>query len=99
MTRGRLAIITRKVAQAQLDRAPVLSSSTERTRGTAWMNIRRKVLRDAKGQCAMCGKAATVIDHITPLHLGGKDDGNLQALCLSCHNVKTADEMRDLHLG
>lgn len=34
---------------------------------------------------------ATVVDHIKPLARGGTHDkGNLQALCVTCHNRKTA---------
>ena len=31
------------------------------------------------------------VDHIKPLALGGEDvEGNVQALCKSCHKTKTA---------
>lgn len=37
--------------------------------------------------------AATVVDHIKPKRRGGRDAwDNLQALCESCHNKKTALE-------
>ena len=38
--------------------------------------------------------AATVVDHIRPLHLGGaaRDPANLQSLCSDCHDLKTARE-------
>jgi 5-methylcytosine-specific restriction protein A len=33
---------------------------------------------------------ATVVDHIRPLSMGGTHEwGNLQALCNSCHTIKT----------
>jgi hypothetical protein len=38
--------------------------------------------------------AAKVVDHVTPLKDGGErfDASNLQGLCVSCHNAKTARE-------
>lgn len=46
--------------------------------------------------CAAKGKiaAAVVPDHIIPLKKGGTDDDtNIQCLCLSCHQDKTAKDM------
>ena len=38
------------------------------------------------------------VDHITPLHLGGKDnDDNRQWLCKQCHKLKSDKEERDRH--
>ena len=35
------------------------------------------------------------LDHVTPLHLGGSNEGdNLQLLCVDCHKHKTASERR-----
>ena len=36
-------------------------------------------------------KNAGVVDHITPIRIGGKalDPNNLQTLCVKCHNDKT----------
>ncbi len=46
--------------------------------------------------CAKLGKEtpAVVADHIQPIKDGGGrfDPSNLQALCVSCHNRKTAQE-------
>ncbi len=46
--------------------------------------------------CAMCGEAATVLDHITP-HRGVPalfwSERNWQPLCFRCHGVKTAREV------
>jgi 5-methylcytosine-specific restriction protein A len=40
-------------------------------------------------------EVATVRDHIVPLWEGGPDCvENTQALCVECHNAKTADEAR-----
>ena len=38
---------------------------------------------------------AVQVDHVTPLAEGGSDDvANLQALCASCHAMKSAAEAR-----
>jgi len=38
--------------------------------------------------------ASTVPDHIIPLYKGGSDhDLNIQCLCESCHQAKTAQDM------
>ncbi|WP_460885619.1 HNH endonuclease [Polaromonas eurypsychrophila] len=49
--------------------------------------------------CCACGQRgrvvpAVVADHVTPLKDGGArfDTGNLQALCISCHNLETERE-------
>lgn len=74
----------------------------KRTRGSAWMAIRARILRRDKGLCQECQRndrlsKATQVDHITPLHRGGRDnDANLEAICAGCHDVKTAAEMREL---
>lgn len=46
-------------------------------------------------RCVVCGKPATVVDHVVP-HKGDKrlfwDRSNWQPLCASCHGRKTASE-------
>ena len=48
------------------------------------------------GACEQHGRVVTAVvaDHVTPLKDGGArfDTANLQALCVSCHNRKTARE-------
>jgi len=60
-----------------------------------WRAIREQQLR-AFPFCNDCGKLAEVVDHRTPLRLGGaaRDPGNLQSLCERCHNAKRAHESR-----
>ncbi len=65
----------------------------ERTRGRAWMEIRKRVLDD-EPLCRECDRPATVIDHIQALTNGGTDDReNLQPLCDECHEVKTRRDL------
>lgn len=61
----------------------------------AWKTIRAQVLIDAGGRCAtpMCAQTPRIVDHRKP-HRGMQslffDMGNLQALCKTCHDRKTA---------
>lgn len=74
---------------------------TERTfyQSAAWRAVRAAFLRAHPlcGECTARGRnvASTVADHVVPLKDGGArfDWSNLQALCVSCHNRKTAREM------
>ena len=56
----------------------------------------------AHPQCALCEKIgrlvkADVVDHIEPISFGGErfDWNNLQSLCHSCHNSKSARERHE----
>ncbi len=64
----------------------------------AWRRTRDAFLREHP-LCHACeGRGrfvpAVVVDHVTPLKAGGArfDVSNLQSLCASCHNRKTARE-------
>lgn len=67
---------------------------------TAWVKVREFILRREPlcRSCAYAGRIipATVVDHITPRRKGGAalDEENLQPLCISCHNSKSAREQR-----
>lgn len=58
----------------------------------------RKRLFTEHPLCCYCLKegrvtAASIRDHIVPLQEGGsEDDSNVQALCKSCHDIKTHEE-------
>jgi 5-methylcytosine-specific restriction protein A len=68
-----------------------------------WRKLRAQYIR-LNPLCAECerndkltdctGKGAGVVDHIQPIRLGGEalDINNLQTLCTSCHNIKSAKE-------
>ena len=62
--------------------------------GKRWRELRAAFLAEHPA-CAMCGAPASVVDHIAP-HRGDEslfyDEGNLQALCASCHSAKTLKE-------
>ncbi|WP_415867942.1 HNH endonuclease [Burkholderia ubonensis] len=64
----------------------------------AWQQCRAAYLR-SHPLCAHClarglTVAARVVDHVVPVKDGGArlDWVNLQSLCVSCHNRKTATE-------
>jgi 5-methylcytosine-specific restriction protein A len=66
----------------------------------AWRKLRNAYIK-ANPLCAECQKqgivkAASVVDHITPIRQGGEalDRSNLQSLCTSCHNSKSGKESK-----
>ena len=63
-----------------------------------WRKVRQLVLH-RQPYCLHCErkgiyKTANTIDHITPINKGGAcfNINNLQALCSSCHNSKSAKD-------
>jgi 5-methylcytosine-specific restriction protein A len=71
---------------------------TKRIRGRAAVERRKRRLQRTNGLCERCDAkgrttAAKVVDHITPLALGGTDeDSNTRNLCKSCHDEVTAEQ-------
>jgi len=67
-------------------------------KGRQWQKIRQLVLHRHPlcMKCASKGRyiTANTIDHITPINKGGAVYAleNLQALCSSCHNSKSATD-------
>lgn len=64
----------------------------------AWRGLRKVYIKNHPN-CAKCMqinvlRKADVVDHINPIRLGGEPLAwdNLEALCHSCHNSKTAKE-------
>lgn len=70
----------------------------ERGYGNDWVRLRGEVMLRDKGLCQPCKSQARYtpaaeVDHIVPKAQGGTDDrANLQAICRSCHSLKTAYE-------
>lgn len=72
-------------------------SAAKRGYGRRWQRLRAMVLLSEPlcRECKSRGRvvAATDVDHIKSKERGGQDEiSNLQALCHSCHSVKTAKE-------
>jgi len=60
---------------------------------TKWRRYRRAYLA-THPLCVECQGIATVVDHITPVRLGGEfwQPSNHQAMCERCHNSKSGRE-------
>ncbi|WP_010339900.1 HNH endonuclease [Sphingobium yanoikuyae] len=77
---------------------PLRGERTERLRGRAGQEQRKRRLARTDGLCERCDAKglttfATVVDHIQPLALGGSDDDdNTRNLCTPCHNDVTAEQ-------
>lgn len=99
---SRLATLKPRLAASNLARVKTLDAkagATERVRGRAWMETRRRVALAHGYRCAGCGcvwvPSRDQIDHAVPLEQGGtNEDSNLQPLCSACHDAKTASEAR-----
>jgi len=62
-------------------------------RSKQWRELRKMFLQ-WHPICTVCSKAATVVDHIKPIRLGGSKTewNNLQSMCVNCHNKKSGME-------
>lgn len=60
---------------------------------TAWRKLRAMFIKQ-NPLCVECSAVGQVVDHITPIRLGGDsfDWHNLQTMCHRCHNVKSGKE-------
>jgi len=73
-------------------------SRHERGYGAEWEKKRERVMERDGGLCQTCHRAgyivqASAVDHIVPRFEGGsEDDDNLEAICKTCHDAKTARE-------
>ena len=65
---------------------------------TRWRNYRRTFLA-LSPLCVECGNVAEVVDHITPVRLGGAfwEPSNHAGMCHACHNAKSGREARIPH--
>lgn len=90
-----------RIQLAQSSRLKQNTTATIRTRGSAWMKIRERIMNRDEGICQTCRREARLsiasqVDHIIPLNQGGKDvDNNLEAICDECHKRKTLEELRE----
>ena len=72
-------------------------------RNKNWLNFRNKIIKKQNERCSRCGYihnskiksgrlsvySDLVLDHITPMALGGTDsEDNLQTLCIDCNKQK-----------
>jgi 5-methylcytosine-specific restriction enzyme A len=68
----------------------------------AWKKVRRVYIKN-NPLCASCylPTPASVVDHITPIRLGGDklNFSNLQALCVPCHAKKSGSERHSKGVG
>jgi 5-methylcytosine-specific restriction protein A len=66
--------------------------------GRPWRRKRDAIMKRDNYLCQSCLRVNRVteakeVDHISNLAQGGTDDpGNLEAICVPCHKVKTASE-------
>lgn len=71
--------------------------------GKAWRLLRADVLADEPlcRHCALGGivRAAEHVDHILNSDHNNNERSNLQALCSSCHSVKTAEDIHGKKFG
>ena len=90
LTDGRYCDEHKKIAERQYNQY-LRDSDTNKRYGRAWKKIRARFLlrHPLCEQCRSEGRltAAEEVHHILPLASGGtNDEGNLMALCKSCHS-------------
>ena len=58
-----------------------------------WKKVRKAFLLEHPF-CAVCGRPATIVDHLVPIKDGGAllDENNFQPLCWSCHSKKSIED-------
>ena len=91
----KLQALQPRLSAANTSRVSTHQIATTRIRGTTWMNIRAKALRDGAFTCVDCGRVSKTheIDHDVPLEQGGSNHAsNLKVRCVECHKAKTATE-------
>jgi 5-methylcytosine-specific restriction protein A len=60
-----------------------------------WRTTKARVMARDKATCYLCQGHAREVDHIIPVAQGGgHDDGNLAAICVTCHREKTTRETK-----
>lgn len=57
---------------------------------TKKLAVKNEVIRLHGDKCLCCGSTKITLDHVIPVHLGGKNEiANLQPLCKSCNSKKS----------
>jgi 5-methylcytosine-specific restriction protein A len=87
----------RPMDKARAQRKATARRERKQSGTNAQSNARRALNKQGWGTCAHCRNDYTSggieIDHIQPLKDGGLDvETNIQALCIRCHQKKTAEE-------
>lgn len=78
------------------------ASNTVRGYGWSWRQLRNSIITKHAGLCQVCLKQdrvtlATEVDHILSKANGGTDeDNNLQAICKTCHRIKTITDRKSV---
>lgn len=93
-----MSVTTLKPSIRTLDMRQGSSVAVERIRGGRLKKIRERVMLRDGYTCRSCGRVTAdgVVDHVQPLHLGGKEsDFNRQYLCNECHDKKSEQEQYD----
>ena len=77
-------------------RAALVPRHAHANYGHRWRKLRAIVLRDARGQCADCGRGAEEVHHQIPISKGGEayDLANLVPLCRLCHDARHGGRQR-----
>ncbi len=79
---------------------PHYAGSVRDTHGRPWRRTRDVILARDNDTCQNCGAPGNHVDHIKPEAAGGMDQhSNLQTLCKSCHDKKTAKDAAALRWG
>lgn len=85
----------RKVEHKRYNNSRTDKEITAQYKTSRWQRVRKAALFRDGGWCQRCKeKPAALVDHIIEIKDGGDmwDLANLQALCDSCHNIKTREE-------
>ena len=94
-SRPRLQSIERRVTTIETKRG---CDAVVRIVGRKLQRIRERILLRDEYTCQKCGRVTVDLemDHIVPLHLGGREsDENRACLCHKCHDLKSEGEGKE----
>lgn len=101
---GKVQTLRPRLASIGLMRVGTITTATQRMTGRR-LQKRNEAFKRAHPLCAHCAEqgrttAVAEVDHVIPLHQGGLDvEGNLQGLCIPCHEAKSAREAAERGVG